>query len=140
MFPGYELYLDGNVEDLVEEEQRQRASIRVLKAVGLLVFLAVNPAQASSVTSEDIVSRVVKVLRDFQDQPAIVERALTALSVTSGVPSLLVSKGVVPLALAAIKKRKNHQAASNHPGKDPPEKHPPSAIGTDAMHAEPTTD
>jgi hypothetical protein len=74
-----------------------------LKAVGLLVFLAVNPAQASSVTSEDIVSRVVKVLRDFQDQPAIVERALTALSVTSGVPSLLVSKGVVPLALAAIK-------------------------------------
>jgi putative ABC transport system permease protein len=60
MFPGYELYLDGNVEDLVEEEQRQRASIRVLKAVGLLA-LVIGGVGIANITIAAIMERTREI-------------------------------------------------------------------------------
>ncbi len=71
--------------------------------MGLLAFLAVNPAQCSAVTSDECVDRLLRLLRAFPDQPSILERTLTALFVTPGVPGLLVSKGAVPLAIVAMK-------------------------------------
>ncbi len=71
--------------------------------MGLLAFLAVNPAQCSAVTSDECVDRLLRLLRAFPDQPSILERTLTALFVTPGVPGLLVAKGAVPLAIVAMK-------------------------------------
>lgn len=60
MFPGYELYMDGNVEDLYEEDQRQRASIRVLKAVGLLA-LVIGGVGIANITIAAIMERTREI-------------------------------------------------------------------------------
>ncbi|MBD2109821.1 ABC transporter permease [Nodosilinea sp. FACHB-13] len=60
MFPGYELYIDGNVADLYEEEQRQRASIRVLKAVGLLA-LVIGGVGIANITIAAIMERTREI-------------------------------------------------------------------------------
>ena len=60
MFPGYEMFIGGNVEDLVEEEQRQRASIRVLKAVGLL-SLVIGGVGIANITIAAIMERTREI-------------------------------------------------------------------------------
>ncbi|MGG6238316.1 ABC transporter permease [Nodosilinea sp. AN01ver1] len=60
MFPGYETYIGGNVEDLYEEEQRQRASIRVLKAVGLLA-LVIGGVGIANITIAAIMERTREI-------------------------------------------------------------------------------
>ncbi|MBD2234769.1 ABC transporter permease [Phormidium tenue] len=60
MFPGYDIYAGGNVEDLYEEEQRQRASIRVLKAVGLLA-LVIGGVGIANITIAAIMERTREI-------------------------------------------------------------------------------
>lgn len=60
MFPGYEMFIGGNVEDLYEEEQRQRASIRVLKAVGLLA-LVIGGVGIANITIAAIMERTREI-------------------------------------------------------------------------------
>ncbi len=60
MFPGYEVYVWGNVEDLYEEDQRQRASIRVLKAVGLLA-LVIGGVGIANITIAAIMERTREI-------------------------------------------------------------------------------
>ncbi|PSN13705.1 peptide ABC transporter permease, partial [filamentous cyanobacterium CCT1] len=60
MFPDYEIYAGGNVEDLYEEEQRQRASIRVLKAVGLLA-LVIGGVGIANITIAAIMERTREI-------------------------------------------------------------------------------
>ena len=59
--------------------------------------------QAATVTTDNCLDVLVATLQRFPADAALVERALTALFVTPGVPAVLVQKGVVPLALAALK-------------------------------------
>ncbi|MEA5448632.1 ABC transporter permease [Leptolyngbya sp. CCNP1308] len=60
MFPDYEMFIGGNVEDLYEEEQRQRASIRVLKAVGLLA-LVIGGVGIANITIAAIMERTREI-------------------------------------------------------------------------------
>lgn len=60
MFPGYDVYTGGNVEDLYKEEQRQRASIRVLKAVGLLA-LVIGGVGIANITIAAIMERTREI-------------------------------------------------------------------------------
>jgi putative ABC transport system permease protein len=60
MFPGYDIYTSGNVEDLYEEDQRQRASIRVLKAVGLL-SLVIGGVGIANITIAAIMERTREI-------------------------------------------------------------------------------
>lgn len=60
LFPGYEVYVWGNVEDLYEEDQRQRASIRVLKAVGLLA-LVIGGVGIANITIAAIMERTREI-------------------------------------------------------------------------------
>jgi putative ABC transport system permease protein len=60
MFPGYDIYMEGNVEDLYEEEKRQRASIRVLKAVGLLA-LVIGGVGIANITIAAIMERTREI-------------------------------------------------------------------------------
>ena len=60
MFPDYEIYTGGNVEDLYEEDQRQQASIRVLKAVGLLA-LVIGGVGIANITIAAIVERTREI-------------------------------------------------------------------------------
>ncbi len=60
LFPGYEVYVWGNVEDLVEEDKRQRASIRVLKAVGLL-SLVIGGVGIANITIAAIMERTREI-------------------------------------------------------------------------------
>lgn len=56
LFPGYEIFVYGNVDDLYEEEQRQKASIRVLQAVGIL-SLVIGGVGIANITIAAIMER-----------------------------------------------------------------------------------
>jgi putative ABC transport system permease protein len=60
MFPGYEVDLWGNVEGLYEEQQQQQASIRVLKAVGLLA-LVIGGVGIANITIAAIMERTREI-------------------------------------------------------------------------------
>ncbi|MBW4459962.1 MAG: ABC transporter permease [Nodosilinea sp. WJT8-NPBG4] len=60
LFPNYEIYLAGNVEDLYEEDKRQQASIRVLKAVGILA-LVIGGVGIANITIAAIMERTREI-------------------------------------------------------------------------------
>lgn len=60
LFPGYEVEVYGNVDDLYEEEQRQKASIRVLKAVGIL-SLVIGGVGIANITIAAIMERTREI-------------------------------------------------------------------------------
>ncbi|MFQ4139783.1 ABC transporter permease [Nodosilinea sp. PGN35] len=60
MFPGYDVYTWGNVQDLYEEDQRQQASLRVLKAVGLL-SLVIGGVGIANITIAAIMERTREI-------------------------------------------------------------------------------
>lgn len=60
LFPGYDVFVYGNVDDLYEEEQRLRASIRVLQAVGLL-SLVIGGVGIANITIASIMERTREI-------------------------------------------------------------------------------
>ncbi|MGF1570385.1 MAG: ABC transporter permease [Nodosilinea sp.] len=60
IFPGYVFDLWGNVGDLYEEEQRQQASIRVLKAISLLA-LVIGGVGIANITIAAIMERTREI-------------------------------------------------------------------------------
>jgi putative ABC transport system permease protein len=107
MFPGYELYMDGNVEDLVEEEQRQRASIRVLKAVGLLA-LVIGGVGIANITIAAIMERTREIgLRraigatDLEIMAQFIAEA-ALLSLIGGTTAVATVHGLTTVATATV--------------------------------------
>jgi putative ABC transport system permease protein len=60
MYPGYTVLLRGNVEDLYEAEQQQRAALRLLKAVGLLA-LVIGGVGIANITVAAIMDRTREI-------------------------------------------------------------------------------
>lgn len=60
LFPGYEVGVWGNVEGLYQEQQQQRASIRVLKAVGILA-LVIGGVGIANITIAAIMERTREI-------------------------------------------------------------------------------
>ncbi len=60
LFPGYEVFLWGNVAGLYEEQQQQQASIRVLKGVGLLA-LVIGGVGIANITIAAIMERTREI-------------------------------------------------------------------------------
>lgn len=60
MFPGYSVNVWSNVDDLYEEDQRQKASVRVLKAVGLLA-LVIGGVGIANITIAAIMERTREI-------------------------------------------------------------------------------
>jgi putative ABC transport system permease protein len=60
MFPGYSVYVWGNVEDLYQEEQQLKASVRVLKAVGVMA-LVIGGVGIANITIAAIMERTREI-------------------------------------------------------------------------------
>ncbi|MBW4480935.1 MAG: ABC transporter permease [Tildeniella torsiva UHER 1998/13D] len=107
MFPGYEIYIYGNVEDLYEEEQRQRASIRVLKAVGLLA-LVIGGVGIANITIAAIMERTREIgLRraigatDLEIMAQFIAEA-ALLSLIGGTTAVATVHGLTKLATTTV--------------------------------------
>ncbi|MEY3298603.1 MAG: hypothetical protein RLZZ597_1863 [Cyanobacteriota bacterium] len=60
IFPGYDVFLWGNVAGLYQEQQQQRAAIRVLKAVGILA-LVIGGVGIANITIAAIMERTREI-------------------------------------------------------------------------------